>query len=77
MCIRDSIWIVAQDDRCAIALVNIQVNHRDLQSVAVFCTQSASSFNLHLPGGDCHIVKDAKSAALVRVGVMGATRQIR
>ena len=58
--------------RRAIALVHIQINHRHLQSPSLL----PAPLGLHQPCGHRHIVENAKPAALVRIGMVGATGQI-
>ena len=64
--------VVTKNMRRAIALVHIQINHRHLQSPSLL----PAPLGLHQPCGHRHIVENAKPAALVRIGMVGATGQI-
>ena len=59
----------------AVALVDIKVDHRDLQRLLCMAMQPRP-LGLHQSGGHGAVVEDAKSAAFVRVSVVGAARQI-
>ena len=61
--------------RSAIALVHIQIDHRHLQ-VRAPRPGTAAPLGLGQPGGHRHVIEYTKSAALVRISVVRATRQI-
>ncbi len=56
----------------AIALVHIQVNHRNFHLLAFV----PPGLGLHQPSGDRNVVEHTKPAALVRIGMVRAARQV-
>ena len=64
---------VALKNPCrAIALVHIQIDDRHGQGLAM----AARPFGLHQPGTHGGVVEDTKTAALVGIGMVGATSQV-
>ena len=64
--------VITKNMRRAVALVDIQVNHRHLQSPLLL----PAPLGLHQPCSHRHVVENAKPAALVRIGMVGAASQI-
>ena len=65
-------WVIGKDMRCAIALVHVQIDHRDLQLLAL----APPGFGLHQTGRDGDVVEHTKATAFVGVGMVCAPRQI-
>ena len=64
--------VVTKNMRRAIALVHIQINHRHLQNPLLL----PAPLGLHQPCSHRHVVENAKTAALIGIGVVGAASQI-
>ena len=75
---REHAGIVFENAGGAVALVHVQVDHRDLQRCATFAILSTATtpFGLHHPCGHSHVIEDTKAAALVGIGMVGAASQV-
>ena len=76
---REDAGIVGKNTGGAVALVHIQINHRDLQRLtrhARPCFLEPRPFGLHQPGSHRRIVEHTKTAAPVGVGMVRAACQV-